>query len=290
MYRDYGNAYLEWMKLAEEAARREDYEAAARFFRRVAIYYALINDPANRRIFAAKTAECHVEAAKKSENEGAPLRTILSYVRAVDSFREAGDEKSAQLCDSMVRRYGMSVIKSGSFMIDGESHNLKTLGDYFVRLCDCEIATEFYRAGAERALKEGKSALCAGLYRDIAECYQKLGNLEGAAKSHGMSADMYLNCEKYFEASWHYCESCLLFILAGKLEEASTMAGKAGSSCRQGQIDILLNDLSSVCGLLSKKSLYAAEERWNTIGKKFKKSYVDLVDSCFGALKGGTTS
>ena len=90
--------------------------------------------------------------------------------------------------------------------------------------------------------------------------------------------------DNHFEAARHYCESGFTFILVGKLKEASVVAAKAGIACDIGRIDIILNDLSEVCRLLSEKSLDEAEERWNKIKMKFKRSYADLVDSCFESL------
>jgi tetratricopeptide (TPR) repeat protein len=161
---------------------------------------------------------------------------------------------------------------------------LKAIGDYFVRKNDLENGVVLFQLAADKAREEGKNILAAGLYRDIGDCHQALKKFEAAGKSYGIAADMFLVCDNHFEAARHYCESSFLFILAGNLQEASVAAAKARFACDVGRIDIILNDLSEVCNLLSEKSLNEAEERWKKIKMKFKKSYADLVDSCFESL------
>jgi hypothetical protein len=153
-----------------------------------------------------------------------------------------------------------------------------------VRKNDLENGINLFSLAAEKMREEGRNILAAGLYRDIGDCYQALKEFGVAGKSYGTAADLFLLCDNYFEAARHYCESSFLFILAGRLQEASVAAAKAGFACDTGRIDVILNDLSEVCRLLCEGSLGEAEVRWGKIRMKFKRSYVDLVNSCFVSL------
>ncbi len=285
MSQNYDGARIEWERLAEKAIKKHDYEDAARFFHYVTISFGLANDESNQKKYANKTGECYLQGARKLEDENDFLKAILLCIKATNSFQEGGSEESSKLCDSVIRKYYALIARYGLTRIDGDAHNLKGVGDYFFNNGDLEKAIECYRTAAEKAFKEDKLALSGGLYRDVGDCYQRLKDFENAAKTYATAADMYFNCQEYFEAASHYCESGFLFIHVGRLKEASIMARKAGFSCDEGCIDILLNDLSYICRLLSERSLYEAEERWKKIRMKFKRSYIDLIDSCFRALR-----
>jgi len=282
---NYSTIYLEWVRSAQEAFKRRDYESAARFLKYVTIYYGTINDVSNQRKYAIKTGDCYLQAAKEIERENSPLETILLCIKAAYFFREGGREESAQFCDSLIQKYCSSMGKGKSIKDKGEAHDLKTVGDYFVKNNDCQRAIECYQIAAEKASGEEKLSLCGGLYRDMGDCYQNLKDFEKAAMNYAKAADMYLQCQEYFEAASHYCESCFLFIYVGKLGEASIMARKAGSACEEGHIPVLLNDLSYVCRMLCEGSLHEAKQRWDRIKIKFKKSYTHLIDSCFRSLR-----
>jgi len=251
----------------------------------VTIYYGTINDVSNRRKYAIKTGDCYLQAAKETERENSPLKTILLCIKAANSFREGGREESAELCDSLIQKYCSSMWKGEPIKNKGEAHDLKTVGDYFVKNNDYQRAIECYHIAAEKASGEEKLSLCGGLYRDMGDCHHNLKDFERAAMNYAKAADMYLECQEYFEAAWHYCESCFLFIYVGKSGAASIVARKAGSACEEGHIPILLNDLSYVCRMLCDGSLQEAEQRWDRIKMKFKKSYTNLIDSCFRSLR-----
>lgn len=285
MSHNYASAHLEWIRLAEEAVENQDYESAARLFRHVTIYFGISNEVSNQREFAVKAGECYLHAAKKAEDEGNPLRAVLLCIKAVDSFKEGKSEDSAEFCDSLIRKNYLSVTKTDFRKDEENAHDLKGVGDYFVKNGDCERAIECYRIAAEKASNQNKLALSGGLYRDIGDCYRNMNDLENAARSYTKAADMYLACQEYFEAVWHYCVSGFLLVYVGRREEASIMAGIASSACQEGGIHVLLNDLSEVCRLLSEGSVNDAEQLWVRIRMKFKRSYANLVDSCFQALR-----
>jgi len=280
----YGDA-LEWVKLAEEALKILDYEVAARFFRYATIYFGLVNDASNQRKFAIKTGECYLQSAQELRREDGPLKAILLCIKAASYSQEGRSEELVRICDSVIRQKYTMITKDHFMRFHGEPHDLKGIGDYFLKNGDLERAIECYRTAAENASNGENPILSGGLYRDVGDCYQKSEDIERAAESYAKAAHMYLKGREYFEAAWHYCESGFMFIRLGRLEEASTMARKASSACSEGHIDVLLNDLSHICRLLSERALYEAEDRWKRIRIKFKRSYINLVDSCFEALR-----
>jgi len=281
--KSYGDV-LQWIKSAEEAIRKHDYEVAARFFRYVTVYFGLLNDTPNQRKFAIRTGECYLQSAEKSASLHDPFRAILLCIKAASYFQEGGSEELARVCHSIIRQHYISVKKDSFTGFHEDPHDLKGVGDYFAKNGDFERAIECYQTAAEKAFKEEKLALSSGLYRDAGNCYQRLKDSESAAKIYATAAEMYSRCQEYFEAAWHYCQSGFLFIQAGRLDEATLMARKAGSACGEGRIDVLLNDLCHICTLLGERSLSEAEERWHKVRMKFKRSYANLIDSCFQAL------
>ena len=70
-----------------------------------------------------------------------------------------------------------------------------------------------------------------------------------------------------------------------KFEKTQELAGKANNACLEGRISVLLNELSRICAKLGKQEIRDAEEQWRRIKRKFKGSYVSLIDSCFKALR-----
>jgi tetratricopeptide (TPR) repeat protein len=278
------NAHLEWIRSAEKAVKEGNYESAARLFLHVSTYYGVVNDELNRKKFAVKSGESLLSAGEACLAQKEVLKAIMFFIKTVGSFRDGGDDELAERHKSKINECYAKLKVDGSLKANNNVRDLKTIGDYFVGGNDLEDAVEIFQLTADRAREEGKHVLAAGLFRDIGDCHRTLKDFGAAAKSYGAAADMFLLCDNFFEAARHYCESCFSFILAGELQEASVMAAKAGFACDVGQIDVILNDLSEVCRLLSQRSLDEAEERWNKIRKKFKKSYVDMVDSCFRAL------
>jgi len=278
------NTHLEWIRAAEKAAKEGNYESAARLYRHVSTYYGIINDELNQKKYAVKTGESYLGAGETYLVQKDYLKAITFFIKAADSFREGNDEELTRTSEAKINECHAMMKKDSSQRVYYNARDLKAIGDYFAGKGDLENSNIIYQAAAEKAREEGKNVLAAGLYRDVGDCHRALSDFEAAAKNYGVAADLFLLCDNHFEAARHYCESGFSFILAGKLQEASGAAAKAGFSCDVGRIDIILNDLSEVCRLLSEKSLDEAEERWNKIRMKFKRSYADLVDSCFESL------
>jgi tetratricopeptide (TPR) repeat protein len=278
------NAHLEWIRSAEKAIKEGNYESAARLFLHASTYYGIVNDEPNRKKFAIKSGESLLSAGEVCLAQKGVIKAIMFFIKAIGSFRDGGDNELAERNKSKINECYAKLKVDSSLKVNNNIRDLKTIGDYFVGGNDLEDAVEIFQLTADRAREEGKHVLAAGLFRDVGDCHRALKNFGAAAKSYGKAADMFLLCDNFFEAARHYCESCFYFILTRELQEASVMAAKADFACDVGQIDVILNDLSEVCRLLSQKSLDDAEECWNKIRKKFKKSYVDMVDSCFKAL------
>jgi tetratricopeptide (TPR) repeat protein len=279
------NAHLKWIRSAEKAVKEGNYESAARLFRYVSTYYGIIGDEPERKKYAVKTGESFLGAGEAYLAQKDLLKSIVFFIKASDFFREAGDEELNERCESKINEYYAAIRRDSSAKIRSDTRDLEAIGDYFVGKNDLKNSAELYQTAANKAHEEGKHVLAAGLYRDVGDCHQELNNFEAAARNYGIAADLFLLGDNHFEAARHYCESGFLYIRAGKLQEASVAAAKAGFACDVGRIDIILNDLSEVCKLLSEKSLDEARERWNKIKMKFKKNYVELVDSCFGTIK-----
>jgi tetratricopeptide (TPR) repeat protein len=278
------NAHFEWIRSAEKAVKKGNYESAARLFLYASTYYGIVNDEPNRKKFTVKSGESLLSAGEAYLAQKNIVKAIIFFIRAFGSFRDGGDNELAERYKYKINECYAKIKADDSLKANNNIRDLKAIGDYFVGGNDLEDAVEIFQLIADRAREEGKHVLAAGLFRDMGDCHRTLKNFGAAAKSYGKAADMFLLCDDFFEAARHYCESCFYFILAGELQEASVMAAKAGFACDVGQIDVILNDLSEVCRLLSQKSLDEAEEYWNKIRKKFKKSYVDMVDSCFKVL------
>ena len=87
------------------------------------------------------------------------------------------------------------------------------------------------------------------------------------------------------KAARYYCESGFLFIRVYDLDKAHSMAGRAGTACVKGQIDVILNDHTLLCLLLSKGDLQMAADLWSRIRREFRRSIVESIDSCFEVVK-----
>jgi len=62
------------------------------------------------------------------------------------------------------------------------------------------------------------------------------------------------------------------------------MASRAESICREDEINVILNDLASICRLLSEGSIHEAKKKWDKIRIKLKKNYVKIINSCFRSM------
>jgi len=288
LIQNYKKDYSKWIKMAEEAIKKSDYKNAARLLRYVSVYFGLINDQSNQKKFIMKAGDCYFQAAKNSENARNPLKTILLYVKAAKCFREGGNIDLAQTCDLLIRKHHVAVKEDYNFY--GSISDLKNVGDYFQEVGDDEIAAKYYYKAAEDADKQGKMALSGSLYVNVGDRYRALGDFKRAAENYERAADRYFKSQRYFEAARYYCESGFLYVNAGSFKEASFMADKADNACAKGQIDILLGDLIAICRLLSKGKLQRAMEYWNKIRRKFKRSYAELIDSCFQAVRWRTSN
>ncbi|MFQ6095747.1 MAG: hypothetical protein ACE5NN_06355 [Candidatus Bathyarchaeia archaeon] len=284
MAQNYRKALFQWIESAEEARKNRDYEGAARLFRYVSVYFGLINDPSNRREFTMKTGECYFQAARKSEDRNDLLKAILLYIKAAKCFWESGYERMARTCDFLIRKHHVTIAENNPNFYESIS-DLKSIGDYFRDNGDDKNAAECYRMAAEKAYENGKIALSGSLYADVGDRHRALGDFEKAAESYEQAAGRYLECEEHFQAARYYCHSGFLYIHAQNLGKAFLMAQRADAACVKGDIDIILDDLSRICRLLSERDLEGAMDVWGSIRRKFKRSYVELIDSCFRVVR-----
>jgi len=276
------DAYLWWLNLAEEAVRREDYETAARFYRYVAVHFGLLNDLDNMKKFAIKAGECYFNAGEKLRNSN-PLKALLLCINASKCFTEASDKQRVEQCDSVIKAYYDTIRKDEIIGSCKDAYDLKRIGDYFATH-NLQKAIKCYEAAAEKAFKDGKINLSGSLYGILGECYMALNKYEAAAESYAKSAEIYYACRESFEAAWRYCISGFHFILAGSADKALSMASRAESICREDEINVILNDLASICRLLSEGSIHEAKKKWDKIRIKLKKNYVKIINSCFRSM------
>jgi len=274
------DAYLWWLNLAEKAVKRDDYETAARFYRYVAVHFGLLNDIDNQKKFAIKAGECYFNAGKKHWRSDNPLKALLFCIHASNCFKEGCNEQSIKKCDLAIESYYDYIRREGIMESCKDAYDLKRIGDHFADH-NLQKAIECYEAAAERAFKNGKLNLSGSLYGILGKCYMTLKKHEAAAESYSRSADNYYACREPFEAAWSYCISGFHFILAGNTEKASLMASKAEFICKKDKINVILNDLASICRLLSEGDTLEAKRRWDKIRMKFKRNYVKIIDSCF---------
>jgi len=277
--------YLAWIRVAEEALKEGDYGVAAHYFRRVANYFWLIRDDREFEAFARRACDCHLRAAEGMWSKGNYLGASSFYGIAAEGFREIGDETKAEKCDQRVSECYETIVREGFSSFSGGVKDLRRMGDHFEAEGNQERAARCYMEAAERAAKEGKLAVAAGLYRDAGECQRLLKDLEGAAKAYEEAAENYFKGERYFEAAWHYNLAGFLLISMRRLNEAYKLAVRAEIACLEGRVTVLLNHLTRVCGNLSKGNALEAQEEWGKIRRKFKAEYATLVDGCFKALK-----
>ena len=283
MLKDRSDAYLRWLNLAEESVKRCNYEKAACLYRYVAVHFGLLNDQDNLKKFAIKAGECYLDAGKNLWDSNKPLKALLSFIKASHCFKEGCDKQGVKKCDLIINSYYDSIRKGEVTESRNNAYDLKRIGDYFMDY-DPQKAIECYEYAAKKALEDGKLNLSGSLYGILGECYIKLKNHEAAAESYARSADMYYACRKLFEAAWRFCISAFQFILSGRTEKALSMANKAEDVCREGEINVILNDLASIGKSLSEGKTQEAERIWNKIRMKFKKNYIKLVDSCFHSV------
>lgn len=280
MLGDRSGEHLKLLRQAEEAANREDYEEAARFYRYVAVHFGLLKESESMKAFMIKTGECYLNAARRLWDKNRPVHALLSFINASRCFKEGRDEERARKSDLTVECYYGRIRKDGTLRLHGDANDLKRIGDYFVNR-DLNKAIECYEAAAERAFALGKLHLSGSLYATLGECYMAIGRHGEAAERYARSGDMYLKCRELFEAAWRYCISSFNFILAGDTRKALSAALKAEFVCREEGINVFLNDLASVCRLLSEGFPDEALRKWRKIRRKFKESYVKIIDSCF---------
>lgn len=249
--------------------------------RRIAHYFRLNGDMTKFREFTRKTGDYYLQAANGLRNSGNLLKASLLFVKAADCYREIEDHVSARDCGLAARKYCAIASEEGRAGLQGSALDLKRLGDYFRSEDDTEAARECYEMAATEALEEGKLMLAGGLFRDSGDCSSRLNDVERAVNNHTMAADNYLKSEQYFEAAWSYNVSGFLLISLKRFNEAAQMAGKAKRACNRGHAYPLVWSLSRICGLLSRENYLTAHGEWQKIRRKFKRSYINLVDSCF---------
>ena len=280
MSQNRSDAYLAWLNLAKEAAKRQDYANAARLYRYVAVHFGLLNDLDNLKNFTIKTGECYLNAGKKLWNNNKPLKALLLCIKASYCFRDGRDEQRAEKCNSIIERYYDSIRRDRIINSCRDAHDLKRIGDYFVNH-NIEKAIECYEVAAKKAFEAGKLNLSGSLYGILGDCHMALKKYLEAAESYAKSAEIYCEVGELFEAAWRYCMAGFYFILAGNSRKALSMAIKAESICREDDINVILNDLASICRLLSEGDTLEAKRRWDKIRMKFKRNYVKIIDSCF---------
>jgi len=278
------NEHLKWVKEAEKAIEKGDFESAARLFRYVSTYYGMINDETNQQKFAVKTGEAYLSAGEACIAQNELFKATTFFVKAADSFSKGENEEKKKVCELKILQCQKRLEKEDIQSTCDDVRDLKAIGDYFADRNELVSSLAFYQSAAEKARKQEKIALAAGLYRNVGDCFKVLKDFEAAAERYATAGDLFLLCGNYFEAARHFCESGFYFIRVGKHQKASIVAAKAGLACNTGRIDVILDDLSEVCKMLSQKSLDEAEERWSKIRMKFKRSYVELVDSCFKSI------
>jgi len=269
--------------LAENAFKMGDYESAARFFHHLAVYYSMMNDKANWRGFSMKSGECYMLAAERMSDL---IRAITLCLKAVRIFKDVGDTSRADLCGLKAWEYYVALRGKSDveWSVEGV-HVLKLLGDFLADNGDLERAALIYWDAAEKALDMGKLHLAGGLYRDAGDSYRRVGRMELAVKSYLRAAEVYFECQEYFESAWHYCEVGFMLICLNRLEEALEASEKAESACYKGQIEIFLRDLSRVCKLLSQGSANEARRIWDKIKLKMHGENVRLIENSFKAIK-----
>ncbi|MCX8171040.1 MAG: hypothetical protein N3E47_03565 [Candidatus Bathyarchaeota archaeon] len=265
-------------ELAEETARRGDYEGAARLFRHISVHFGVSGDRFNQRRFAVKAGEYYVQSA---ERLGDCVKAIALYLKAIESFTECGENEKANLCGlKMWERF--TSIRDSEIEINSENINIfRAAGDYFVDNGDFKKANIIYLNAAERALKSGRLILAGRLYRSAGDCDLKSGRLEEAAALYIKAAGLYFSCQEYFEAAWSYCEAGFLLICLGRFKEASSVSDMAEESCNRDRVEFFLKDLIHICKLLSRGLVKEARDKWDKVKIKVRREYAQLIESSF---------
>jgi len=276
--------HLKWVKAADSAAAVGDYEAAATYLRRVADHLWLIGEQDGFKVFAGKACACYLKAAEAFWTVNERMKASSLYRSVVNYLREVGNTSAAEGYDSLVQKYYSALVEADFVDFKGQAQDLKHVGDYFRARDNYVDAGKCYGRAAEIAVKEGKTMLAGGLYRDAGDCYRRIEWYERAVEAYEKAADNYFQGEGYYEAAWYYNVCGFMVVSVRKLDKASTLAGKAQEACVKGNIGIFISDLSLICKSLSEGRILEAREQWSKIRRKFRETYVNLVESSFKAL------
>ncbi len=272
-------------EMAQKAMREGRDEEAALLLWKVGAHFRMLGEEEKFKELNEEAGRCYLRAAEKLWENGKKLEASLLYIKAARCFKNSGDEGLVQECDRRVREY-YSTLKGDPTLFTGTSRDLKLIGDYFRAGGSLRDAGRCYYLAAEKAEEEGKPVLSGGFHRDAGDCLWHLGDPLRAAQHYEAAAERYSEASRYFEAVWHYNIAGFLFIIAEEAERALSMARRANVAYLRGEMPTLFNSLSKVCEFLAVGRLVEAEEEWLKVRGKFKRTYVDLVDSCFDVVRG----
>ena len=271
-------------EMAQEAIREGRDEEAALLLWKVGAHFGMLGDEEKFKELNGEAGRCYLRAAERLWENGKGLEASLLYIKAAKCFKNSGDEGLAQNCDRRVREY-YSTLEGDLAVFTGTSRDLKLIGDYFRARGSLRDAGRCYHLAAERAEEEGRQILSGGFYRDAGDCFWHLGDPLRAAQHYEAAAERYSEASRYFEAAWHYNIAGFLFIIAEEPERALSAARKANVAYLRGEIPTLFNSLSKICEFLAMEKFLEAEEEWLKVKRKFKRTYVDLIDSCFDVVR-----
>jgi len=272
---------LSWIREAEDALGRADYEVAASHLRRVTAYLWATQDLELYPQYTRKLCDCYLAGAHARRVEGNLVQAAYLYRAAASCLRDLGDEAGAARCKGIVAEYYESLLRSGFAGVKVTPRELKSIGDYFKASDRGLDAAQCYLKAANAASEAAKLLLAAGLFRDAGDAYRAAGESRLALQGYEDAAELYARSGSDFEAAWHFILASFMRTSLGDGPRAEALAQRALHVSAQSRIPVLINELAHTAIFLAQGNIVEARRQWNLVKRKLRPSYVSVVEKSF---------
>ncbi|MEM2905728.1 MAG: hypothetical protein QW057_04150 [Candidatus Bathyarchaeia archaeon] len=272
---------LSWIREAEEALRRADYETAAAHLRRVVVYLRAAQELDLYPRYVRKLCDSYLAAADARRTKGDVVQAAFYYRAAASCLWDLGDEPGAAKCKQLVTEYYDSLLRSGFAGVKATPKDLKGIGDYLKASARMLDGAECYLRAARAASEDGKTLLAAGLFRDAADAHREAGETRLAVRDYERAAEHYARAGLDFEAAWHLIIASFLQTSLGEKPKAEALAQRALQVSVRSRIPVLINELAYTAIFLAQGNVVEAREQWGYVRRKLTPSYVSVVEKSF---------
>lgn len=276
-----GTECLSWIRQAEEAFRKAEYEVAASHLRRVTAYLWGTRDLELYPRYTRRLCDCYLAAAHAEKARGDLVRAAVMYRAAVTYLRELGEESEAAECKAFVDGFYESLLRSGFAGVKATPRELKSIGDYLKASEKPLDAAQCYLKAAKSAFQESKWLLAAGLFRDAGDAYRATGETGHAVEHYEEAAELYARSGAGFETAWYLTLASFMRTSLGDRAQAEALARRAMQVSAEAQIPVLVNELASAARLLARGQREEARDQWNLAKRKLRPSYASVVEKSF---------